>query len=61
MAAIESLEIPVGMWKVCRRFECWREGHKARLALPEALWTGYITTSRPSRPYANLIDSGRNV
>lgn len=38
MAAKEPFEIPVGMRKVCRRFERWRKGHKARLPIPEALW-----------------------
>ena len=31
MAAKEPLEIPDGMRRVCRRFERWRNGHKAGL------------------------------
>ena len=31
-------EIPVGMRRVCRRFERWRKGQKARLPIPEKLW-----------------------
>jgi len=38
MATKELLEIPVGMRRVCRRFERWRKGHQARLPIPEALW-----------------------
>ena len=38
MAAKEPLEIPVGMRRICRRFERWRKGHKARLPIPEGLW-----------------------
>src|ERR1035438_1028093 len=38
MAAKEPLEIPVGMRRVCRRFERWRKGHKARVPIPEGLW-----------------------
>ena len=46
MAAKESLEIPVGMRRVCRRFERWREGHKARLPIPEALWAAAAEAAR---------------
>ena len=46
MAAKESLEIPVGMRRVCRRFERWREGHKARLPIPEALWASAAEAAR---------------
>ena len=38
MATKGPLEIPVGMRRVCRRFERWRKGHKARLPIPEGLW-----------------------
>jgi hypothetical protein len=38
MVAKEPFEIPVGMRRLCRRFERWRKGHKARLPIPEALW-----------------------
>ena len=38
MSAKEPFEIPDGMRRVCRRFEHWRNGHKARLPIPEALW-----------------------
>ncbi len=38
MSANEPLEIPIGMRRVCRRFERWRKGHQARLPIPEALW-----------------------
>ena len=39
MAAKEPFEIPMGMRKVCWRFERWRKGHKARVPIPAALWT----------------------
>jgi hypothetical protein len=38
VAVKEPFEIPVGMRKVCWRFDRWRKGHKARLPIPEALW-----------------------
>jgi hypothetical protein len=37
MAAKGPFEIPVGMRRVCRRFERWRKGHQARLPIPEPL------------------------
>ena len=46
MAAKEPFEIPVGMRKVCRRFERWRKGHKARLPIPAALWTAAAESAR---------------
>ena len=46
MTAKEPFEIPVGLRKVCRRFERWREGHKARLPIPEALWTAAAEAAR---------------
>jgi len=46
MAAKESLEIPVGMRRVCRRFERWRKGHKARLPIPKALWAAAAEAAR---------------
>jgi hypothetical protein len=46
MAAKEPFEIPDGMRRVCRRFERWREGHKARLPIPEALWTAAAEAAR---------------
>ena len=39
-------EVPAGMRKVCRRFERWREGHKARLPIPEALWAAAAEAAR---------------
>ena len=33
MAAKDTFEIPLGMRRVCRRFERWRAGHKARLPI----------------------------
>ena len=27
------------MHRVCRRFERWRKGHKARVPIPEVLWS----------------------
>jgi hypothetical protein len=32
-------EVPADMRRVCRDFERWRKGHKARLPIPERLWT----------------------
>lgn len=46
MAAKDASEIPVGMRRVCRRFERWRKGHKARLPIPEALWAAAAEAAR---------------
>ena len=46
MAAKEPFEIPVGMRRVCRRFERWRKGHQARLPIPEALWAEAAKAAR---------------
>jgi len=46
MSANEQLEIPAGMQRVCRRFERWREGRKARLPIPEALWAAAAEAAR---------------
>ena len=46
MSAKEPLEIPVGMQRVCRRFERWRNGHQARLPIPEALWAAAAEAAR---------------
>lgn len=46
MPAKEPLEIPEGMRRVCRRFERWRNGHKARLPIPEALWAAAAEAAR---------------
>ena len=46
MAAKERFEIPVGMRRVCRHFERWRKGHKARLPIPEVLWSAAAEAAR---------------
>jgi hypothetical protein len=46
MSAKEPLEIPEGMRRVCGRFERWRNGHKARLPIPEALWAAAAEAAR---------------
>src|SRR5438270_485436 len=46
MSASKSLEIPVGMREVCRRFEHWRKGQKARLPIPEPLWAAAAEAAR---------------
>ncbi len=46
MSANEPLEIPVGMRRVCRRFERWRKGHHTRLPIPEALWAAAAEVAR---------------
>ncbi len=46
MATKEPFEIPVGMRRVCRRFERWRKGHQARLPIPEALWAEAAKAAR---------------
>ena len=46
MAAKEPFQIPVGMRRVCRRFERWRKGHKARLPIPEVLWSAAAEAAR---------------
>jgi hypothetical protein len=38
MATKETGEMPIGLRRVCRRFEHWRSGHKARLPIPASLW-----------------------
>ena len=46
MSASDPFEIPVGMRRVCRRFERWRKGHQARLPIPEALWAEAAKAAR---------------
>jgi hypothetical protein len=46
MAAKKTFDIPVGMREVCRRFADWRKGHKARLPIPEPLWTAAAEAAR---------------
>ncbi len=46
MATREPFEIPVGMRRVCRRFEHWRKGHQARVPIPEALWAAAADAAR---------------
>jgi hypothetical protein len=46
MATETPLEIPVGMRRVCRRFEAWRNGHQGRLPIPEALWAAAAEVAR---------------
>jgi hypothetical protein len=48
MATKDTGEIPVGMRRVCRRFEGWRSGHEARLPIPNALWR---TAAEAARKY----------
>jgi hypothetical protein len=46
MATKVADEIPIGMQRVCRRFERWRSGHKARLPIPNALWRAAAQAAR---------------
>ena len=46
MATKDADEIPIGMRRVCRRFERWRSGHKARLPIPNALWKAAAEAAR---------------
>ena len=46
MVSKTALEIPVGMRRVCRRFEHWRKGHQARLPIPAALWAAAAEVAR---------------
>jgi hypothetical protein len=46
MATNDAGEIPIGMRRVCRRFERWRSGHKARLPIPNALWRAAAEAAR---------------
>lgn len=39
-------EVPAGMRRVCRRFERWRKGRKARLPIPERLWASAAQVAR---------------
>jgi hypothetical protein len=47
MAAKEPFEIPVGMGRVCRRFERWRKGHKARDFFPSSTPVPFPARCRP--------------
>lgn len=46
MTARDPVEIPIGMRRVCRRFERWRNGHEARLPIPEPLWAAAAQAAR---------------
>ena len=46
MATKEPLEVPVDLQRVCRRFERWRKGHKARLPIPEPMWMAAAEAAR---------------
>ncbi len=46
MAGKAPLAIPIGMRRVCRRFERWREGHKGRLPIPASLWASAAEMAR---------------
>ena len=46
MTASDPVEIPIRMRRVCRRFERWRNGHKARLPIPEPLWAAAAQAPR---------------
>jgi len=46
MATNDADEIPIGMRRVCCRFERWRSGHKARLPIPNALWKAAVEAAR---------------
>ena len=46
MSANAPLEIPIGIRRVCRRFERWRKGHQAHLPIPEALWAAAAEAAR---------------
>ena len=46
MTAKTSLEIPVGMRRICRHFERWRNGHQGRLPIPVALWAAAAEVAR---------------
>lgn len=46
MGSTTALEIPVGMRRVCQRFEHWRKGHQARLPIPAALWAAAAEVAR---------------
>jgi len=42
----KTVEIPVGMRRVWRRFERGRKGHQARLPIPETLWAAAAEAAR---------------
>ena len=46
MAARDASEIPIGLRRVCRRFERWRSGHKTRLPIPNGLWRAAAHAAR---------------
>jgi len=39
-------EVPVGMQRIYRRFERWRNSHRGRLPIPEALWAAAAELAR---------------
>jgi hypothetical protein len=46
MASKTQLEVPVGMQRICRRFERWRRSHRGRLPIPEGLWASAAAVAR---------------
>ena len=46
MATKTSFQIPVGMRRVCRRFERWRNSHRGRLPIPAGLWASAAAVAR---------------
>jgi hypothetical protein len=54
MAAKGPFEIPVGMRRVCRRFERWRKGRQAHLPIPDPLWAAAAEAARAHPPCPGL-------
>jgi hypothetical protein len=51
MATKDPAEIPGRVRKLCQRFEGWRKGHKARLPIPEELWSAAADAAREHGVY----------
>ena len=46
MAAKAQGKAPVGMQRICRRFERWRSSHRGRLPIPGGLWASAAAVAR---------------
>jgi hypothetical protein len=46
MAARDADKIPIGLRRVCRRFERWRSEHRSRLPIPGPLWRAAVEAAR---------------
>ena len=47
MATKAQREVPAGMQRICRRFQCWRSSHRGRLPILEGLWVSAAAAAQP--------------